>query len=322
MHPRSLIIVAPYFEDGTAVREWLAELKRLPTGTPYVVLVDDGSVGDPASAEWLREVKLSGAVLRLQRNVGHQRAIATGLGFVAEYSGNSERIVVMDSDGEDRPQDVPSLLAALGPSFDVVVAERKRRIESLLFLAFYRIYQWLFHLLTGRSIAFGNFMALSAESVRRIASMHEATLHIAGAVLVSRLRVARLPLDRGARYAGQSKMNFVGLVLHGFRAIMVFAEDVLVRVGLLCAFVAAMSIVGALAAVTLKVIGFSTPGWFSVALGILVLMFMQTGALSLMMLMLTGVVRLGGERTANDYRGLVSSIDAHEESTCADSSVS
>jgi hypothetical protein len=43
------------------------------------------------------------------------------------------------------------------------------------------------------------------------------------------------------------------------------------------------------AAVVLKLVGFSTPGWFSVALGILVLILFQTGALALMALMLTRV---------------------------------
>jgi hypothetical protein len=88
-------------------------------------------------------------------------------------------------------------------------------------------------------------------------------------------------------------MNFVGLVLHGFKGLMVFAEDVLVRVGIACTLIAALSVLGAGAAVVLKLLGFSTPGWFSVALGILVLMFLQTGALALMTLMLTGIVRGG-----------------------------
>jgi len=46
-------------------------------------------------------------------------------------------------------------------------------------------------------------------------------------------------------------------------------------------------------AIVLKAIGFATPGWFSVALGIMLLVFMQTGTLTLMTLMLTGVVRSG-----------------------------
>ena len=99
--------------------------------------------------------------------------------------------------------------------------------------------------------------------------MQELWIHVAGCVLTSKLRVAACPLDRGPRYAGQSKMNFAGLALHGFKGLMVFAEDVLVHVGIACALVAALSVLGVGAAVILKLIGFATPGWFSVSLGIL-----------------------------------------------------
>jgi len=130
---------------------------------------------------------------------------------------------------------------------------------------------------------------------------------VAGCVLASKLRVATRALDRGPRYAGQSKMNFVGLALHGFRALMVFADDVLVRVGIACSGVAVLSLVGSAVAIMLKLLGFATPGWFSVALGILLLMFLQTGAITLMTLMLAGVVR-GGSTTRFDYRDFIERI--------------
>jgi hypothetical protein len=103
-------------------------------------------------------------------------------------------------------------------------------------------------------------------------------------------------------------MNFVGLVLHGFKGLMVFAEDVLVRVGIACAAIAGIAVFGATTAVLLKLLGYSTPGWFSIALGILVLMFMQTGALALMTLMLTGVVRGGTVTTAIAYHDFVEQV--------------
>jgi hypothetical protein len=40
-----------------------------------------------------------------------------------------------------------------------------------------------------------------------------------------------------------------------------------------------------------KLTGHSSPGWFSVALGVLVLIFLQTGTISLMTLLLTGISR-------------------------------
>jgi hypothetical protein len=63
-----------------------------------------------------------------------------------------------------------------------------------------------------------------------------------------------------------------------------------------------------MAAVFLKLLGYSTPGWFSVALGLLVLIFLQTGALAMMSLMLTGVVRNGTVASTMDYLDFIDQI--------------
>lgn len=170
------------------------------------------------------------------------------------------------------------------------------------------MYKALFQLLTGRKISFGNFMAVGPIGLKRLAAMQELWMHVAGCVLSSKLRIQTLPIDRGPRYAGKSKMNFVGLALHGFRALMVFAEDVLVRVGLMCALVAGLTVSASFLAIGLKLANFATPGWFSVALGILLLVLLQTGALTLMTLMLTGVVRAGAPNQI-DYRAYIDGIE-------------
>jgi hypothetical protein len=193
------------------------------------------------------------------------------------------------------------------PNIDVVVAQRKSRVETFRFKTFYLIYKLLFQFLTGRKISFGNFMALKPAALQRLAAMQELWMHVASCVLTSKLRVQTLPIDRGPRYAGKSKMNFVGLALHGFRALMVFAEDVLVRVGIICALVAVATVMASTVAIGLKLAGFATPGWFSVALGILLLVFLQTGALTLMTLMLTGVVRSGAPNQI-DYRAFIEDV--------------
>lgn len=109
-------------------------------------------------------------------------------------------------------------------------------------------------------------------------------------------------------------MNFVGLALHGFRALMVFGEDVLVRVGIACSLVAFLSISGGVAALILKTIGFATPGWFSLAMGILLLVFLQTAALTLMVLMMSGIVRGGDIVPEGHYLQYIDEVlDAHRE---------
>lgn len=302
---RDVVVVTPIFEDAEASTRLFAELSTVLGERLFVVAVDDGSVRQPVLAQSIEAAGAEGVVLRLRRNVGHQRSIAIGLAWAGERLVEHQTVVVMDSDGEDLPETIPQLLAAFGPGVDVVVAKRRSRVETLRFKVFYLVYKWLFTALTGRKISFGNFMALTPFAVRRLVSMQESTTHVAASVIASRLRASVLPLDRGPRYAGQSKMNFVGLALHGLRALMVFAEDVLVRVGLSCVGVAALTVFSAVAVVVLKLVGLASPGWFSTAQGLLFIVLLQTGTLTLTTLMLTGVVRSGSVVSHISYRDFV-----------------
>ncbi|MGS5086879.1 glycosyltransferase [Hydrogenophaga sp. A37] len=309
LQQHAIVIVMPVYEDLEASGRLFQELGQQFGDRVFVVAVDDGSVRQPLSVESLRQAGVAGAVLKLRRNVGHQRAIAIGLSYAAEHLVPGQQVVVMDSDGEDLPSTIPALLAQLGnPAVDVVVAQRKSRVETFRFKAFYQVYKRFFGVMTGRPISFGNFMALKPAAVKRLVAMQELPIHVAAAVLASKLRTDVCPLDRGPRYAGQSKMNFVGLALHGFKALMVFAEDVLVRVGIASALIATFAVVGSVAAVALKLMGYSTPGWFSLVLGILVLLFLQTAALALMTLMLTGVMRSGSVVTAVAHRDFIDEV--------------
>ena len=303
------IVVMPVYEDLEASSRLFLELARTQGGDTYVVAVDDGSVRQPLPISAIEASGLEGVVIKLRRNVGHQRAIAIGLSYVAEHFGNDVVVVAMDSDGEDTPESITELVAGLeSVDVDVVVATRRSRVESLKFKTFYLFYKLLFTLLSGRRISFGNFMAAKMPAVRRLASMQELWTHVAASVLSSKLRVQTCSLDRGPRYAGRSKMNFVGLALHGFRALMVFAEDVLVRVGIACTIVAALSVTGGVIATLLKMLGFATPGWFSLAFGILLLVFLQTAALTLIILMLSGMIRSGGVLGIGSYREFVDEV--------------
>ncbi len=65
--------------------------------------------------------------------MGHQRAIAVGLVVAAEKTG-SDCIVVMDSDGEDRPEDLRDLISGAERFPDnIICARRAERSESAWF---------------------------------------------------------------------------------------------------------------------------------------------------------------------------------------------
>ena len=254
-------LVTPVFEDRESFGALCRALAAQPLGIElHVVAVDDGSLIAPPVHEDIAEAGLSGEVLHLARNVGHQAAIAIGLIHAASLD-RLAGCIVMDSDGEDAPEALPSLIAAIrSANFDVAVAQRAKRSESLLFRTFYSLYRQAFRLLTGQVIRFGNFMVLTPRALRRLAAMHETWTHVAGAVVKARLRRAEIPTNRAKRYFGQSKMNFVSLVLHGMRAVMVFGDAVVTRMTVVCGLMAGLTSISIAMAVLLKLIGMATPG--------------------------------------------------------------
>lgn len=284
------LIVAPYFEDAAA-DEFCLELSKHISNEDYVLMIDDGSVRAPFERGLLTKNGIRGSVIHLIRNVGHQVAISVGIDYAVKHF-NFNTLVTMDSDGEDRPEDIHKLDRILKESdSDVVVALRRSRKESVKFKIFYFFYKIFFRCLVGRTLRFGNFIAFTNIAAKRLSSSSETSLHLASAVLNSKLRIGRAELDRGNRYLGDSKMNFVALTLHGLRSIMVFSDQVLVRLTLLSIFVAAFVILAMFVATGMKISGAAIPGWYSTGGGILLILLFQAGFMALMMLLLSGKIK-------------------------------
>lgn len=219
----NLVVLMPVYEDREACSLLLQHLDE-HVHIPYsVVIVDDGSRRYPFEFERGVHSHMDGHLLRLHDNFGHQIAISVGLRFIAEHVRDDQLVVIMDSDGEDLPEAIERLIAGLEDASDVAVASRGSRNEGRLFRLLYVGYKVLFLCLTGRRMNFGNFMLLRGSAVKRLCTMPTLARHIAATVLVSELRVQRIRVDRGHRYAGRSKMNLPRLVQHGIASFSVFA---------------------------------------------------------------------------------------------------
>jgi glycosyltransferase involved in cell wall biosynthesis len=108
----SLVVVAPVFEDGDIAATFCRDVRDAFGPEVVVVLVDGGSVENAVYSSEVAEAGLKGVLIRLQRNLGHQRAIAVGISYVADKVPTAH-VVVMDSDGEDIPATAPMLLKSL-----------------------------------------------------------------------------------------------------------------------------------------------------------------------------------------------------------------
>jgi glycosyltransferase involved in cell wall biosynthesis len=289
---KKIIVVTPVYDDALAANLLFKDLLLQYEESVFVLAVDDGSVNLPVKITQMNDLGLSGAILALKRNTGHQKAIAIGLNYIQKYLEPHHYIVVMDSDGEDKPASIQNLIDVMDKTAaDVVVGTRRKRVERITFKFYYGVYKFLFHIATGRKINFGSFMLLKVKSVDRLVAMPELFVHIAATLIASKLNIINTPIDRGPRYHGLSKANFSFQVLHGIRAVMVFSENVLVRAVIACFFIVAMATMLIIFAIFLKIFGYATPGWFSVATGILVIILIQTSASMLIGLLLIGFIK-------------------------------
>jgi len=250
-----------------------------------IVAVDDGSEASNY-LEFAHRLQLSRigeiTALHLVCNVGHQRAIAIGLADVARRR-ECDLVLVMDSDGEDRPEDARVLVeAALGErEAAFFVGQRRKRSESVAFKVSYQLYKRVFRLLTGKTIDFGNFSAATIDGITKLVYSPHCWNHFAAAVLRSGIPVRRIRTDRGDRLGGRSSMNFTALILLGLSAMSVYSEIVLVRVlvaALGCSLVAFVAFVGV---VLIRIFSnLAIPGWTSTVGGLLILLLFQALAVS------------------------------------------
>jgi hypothetical protein len=184
------------------------------------VLVDDtaGYDGEVAGLEAFADV----TVITPPFNLGHQRALVYGLRTIAGDLDDVDIVVTMDADGEDRPEDLPRLIAPLLHHPDqlgmLCVARRTKRSESLRFKIFYLFFKLMFRSLTGNNVRSGNYAAYRGWLARRMLAHPYFDLCYSATLVSLDLSVTAVPCARGTRYAGSSRMNMLRLFMHGARA--------------------------------------------------------------------------------------------------------
>lgn len=280
-------LLVPVFDDWAALSSLIPALDAaLAAGgrTASILVVDDGSRSEPDMTNPLALRAITSVeVLHLRTNLGHQRAIAIGLAQL-EARGAPDAVVVMDGDGEDRPEDVPRLLDALeaGDGLRVVFAERRRRSEGPLFAFLYWLYRLVHLLLTGERVRVGNFSVIPRYLLRRLVAVSDLWNHYAAAVFHARIPYTTMPTTRGTRYAGRSQMNPVSLVTHGLAAMSVFGDRIAVRVLMLTCLLTGVVVAWAGAFIAWHLVtGEALPDWTVYAAAALALLVFLGFATSL-----------------------------------------
>jgi len=247
----------------------------LSAGQLKFLLVDDTAGLDPdiSRLSKLEDVR----VVTPPFNLGHQRAIVFGLRSISQEIDPDDVIITLDADGEDRPEDLNRMLeplaADLGDRGRVVLARRVRRRESLSFKLLYAMFRALFVLLTGLVVRTGNFAAFRGWFVQNVLFHPSFDLCYSSTLLSLNRPLIFVPCERGERYAGESRMGYLKLFIHGIRMLMPFLDRIAVRSLIGFSLTFGVGVVLATVIVFIRLFtDLAIPGWATYTLLLIVLL--------------------------------------------------
>jgi glycosyltransferase involved in cell wall biosynthesis len=303
-------ILIPVYNDWLSLRELIAQILRNYNSiySFHFVIVDDSS-SELINNHEFADFKCNITLIELTRNMGHQKAIASGLSYIHDHL-QVDFILVMDSDGEDRPENIDDLIQEAKKSQKITFARRIKRTEGVLFRLFYSLYKLVFILLTGKKISFGNYSIIPFHYLQKVVQVPDIWNHFSGGIIRSGIPYNSLPTNRGRRYYGKSKMNFTRLILHGLSAVSVYADIMAVRLILVSFLLIIATAIGIFLVASVRLFtDLAIPGWATfTVLGLAIILFLS---LLLGLLLLFNVLNMKTQKSiipAKDYKDYILTI--------------
>jgi len=225
-------ILVPVYNDWQSAFKLLEEINGQLEGWDAdisVIIINDASTEQRhVNTSSLKNLK-SIHIVNMRENKGHARCNAAGLKYINENE-DFDYVIVMDGDGEDRPQELGDLLCKGYENVDkVITADRVKRSEGLFFKFCYLAHKSLTFIFTGQSIKFGNYTCLPKFAVNMMAQQASTWSSFSGSLAKTIKNRSSVPSIRGERYFGPSKMSFINLLKHSLSIIAVFKTTVLIR---------------------------------------------------------------------------------------------
>jgi len=212
MSPKKLrvAIVIPVFNEADVIEQIHARIRAVVDKLPDTIhfyYVDDGSSdGTAAALVNLAKADRRVTALPLSRNFGHQAALTAGL----EHA-QGDVVIMMDGDGQHRPEMIPQMLDLVRQGYDIVQTQRMDEAEPASIKKwtsglFYR----LINSISGTRILPGaaDYRALSRRAVDALTSMPEYHRFLRGMVAWIGYPTVILPYQPAERISGASKYSF------------------------------------------------------------------------------------------------------------------
>ena len=225
-------ILIPIYNDWQSVLKLLENINSEVSGLDHefsIIIVNDASTEPRPEISLNLDNLKSIKIINMKENRGHARCNAAGLKYINEKE-DFDYVIPMDGDGEDRPEEIKQFIENINYYPDkVIVGERIKRSEGLIFKICYFIHKIITIVFTGQSIKFGNYTFLPKSTVQKMVIDKSTWSSFSGSLAKLEKDRAAVPSIRGTRYFGPSKMNFINLVKHSLSIIAVFKITFLIR---------------------------------------------------------------------------------------------
>ena len=229
---KKIIILIPVYNDWESLNKLLIEINeniKFFTDTNFeCLIINDAStiqppkLHKPSNFDYIE-------LLNMKENRGHARCNAFGIRYIFKNK-KFDNLILMDGDGEDRPEEIKSLVEKINENPDKsVVAKRIKRSEGLFFQSLYQLHKFITFVFTGQNINFGNYCILTRRDVEKLHSKASLWSSFSGSVKKNLKPFNEISSVRGLRYFGPSQMSLLKLIIHSFSIIAVFKYIVFLR---------------------------------------------------------------------------------------------
>ena len=223
------IILIPVYNDEKSLIKLLQNiddhLKIVVNFETEILVLDDRSSEEMSlKSDKFKNIKKIG-IIRVKENIGSQKVISIGLNYLRDIKENFF-ITVMDSDGEDNPQEISKMLdLALKNDDSVITSNRKSRNDPLIIKILYRIHLFITFLFSFKWITFGNFTSFNSINLKNILNDNSSWFAYSSSV-VKNCKIKRIYAKRESRYFDKSKLGLLKLVEHSIRVNSVFSNRI------------------------------------------------------------------------------------------------
>jgi polyisoprenyl-phosphate glycosyltransferase len=229
---KKIIFLMPVYNDWESLNKLLSDINLIIQSIKNyefkcVVVNDFSSTQQPTVTKPKNFDSLK--IINMKKNQGHARCNALGLRYI-NLNEIYDYVIVMDSDGEDRPVEINDLINKITREPDIsVVAKRVKRSEGFIFQTLYKIHKSITLIFTGKKINFGNYSCLTKKDVEILSNDASLWNSFSGSLKKNLTKLNEVDSIRGYRYFGPSKMSLFNLIIHSFSIIAVFKYSVFLR---------------------------------------------------------------------------------------------